>query len=103
MLQMGLTEFVRQAHVSRYAASVAVALTTRHGMAAGEARELVGGVREPIELMYADGMSPALVAHRIMLATRDGITDLQGLAREITDSVMSVRMVTPGTIAPSAR
>ena len=74
---MGLSEFVRQAYVSSYAASVAVALTTRHGMDAGEARELVRSVREAIELMYADGMSPAMVAHRIMLATQDGITNPQ--------------------------
>ena len=80
---MGLSDFVRQAYVSSYAASVAVALTTRHGMNAGEARELVRNVREAIELMYADGMSPALVARRIMLATQDGITGPPALARAL--------------------
>lgn len=83
---MGLSEFVRQAYVSSYAASVAVALTTRHGMNAAEARELVRNVREAIELMYADGMSPALVAGRIMLATQEGITNPQALARALNKS-----------------
>ena len=83
---MGLSEFVRQAYVSSYAASVAVALTTRHGMDAGEARELVRSVREAIELMYADGMSPAMVAHRIVLATRDGITNPQAFPRTASAS-----------------
>jgi hypothetical protein len=80
---MGLTEFVRQAHVSSYAARVAIELSTRHGMDIGRARELVRNVREAIELMYVDGLSPALVARRVMLATQDGITDPTALARAL--------------------
>ena len=72
-----------------FAASVAVALTTRHGMDAGEARELVRSVREPIEFMYGDGMSPAVVARRIVQATRDGITESTALARALNNYACS--------------
>jgi hypothetical protein len=80
---MGLFEFVRQAHIGRYGAAVAVELSMRHGMDIGQARQLVHELPGSIELMYADGLSPAMVARRVMLARRDGITDPTALARSL--------------------
>jgi hypothetical protein len=80
---MGLTEFVRQAHIDSYAATVAVELSMRHGMDIGQAHQLVRNVPESIELMYADCLSPAMVARRVMLAWRSGITDPTALARAL--------------------
>jgi hypothetical protein len=86
---MGLSEFVRQAHISSYGARVAVELSMRHGMDVGHARELVRNVPGSIELMYADGLSPVLVARRLVLAARDGITDPTAVARALTDQCIA--------------
>jgi len=52
-----------------------------------QAREVVRSVQGSIELMYADGLSPVLVARRAILALRDGITDPTALCRTLNSYI----------------